>query len=327
MKVLVTGANGFLGSWLTKRLIADGHVVTALVRKSSDLSELAGIEPQYFYGDINDIDSLKKSIKDQEVVYHLAGAIAYNKADRPLMEKVNVEGTQNVVQVCTELKTPKLLHLSSVVAIGSSFKKEVLNENSEYKIKNLNLGYFETKRKAEELVMAAAKAGHLHAVCVNPSTIYGAGDAKKGSRKTQVKVAKGNFPFYTNGGVNVVAVEDVVQGILLAVDKGRSGERYILSGENMTIKELFQKIADFAEVPAPKIFMPNWALHSLGAIGDMLTALGLKGGISQENAYTASMFHWFDSTKARRELGFNPRPSDQAIEKSVSWMKEHGYLK
>ncbi|MBC7740583.1 MAG: NAD-dependent epimerase/dehydratase family protein [Bdellovibrionaceae bacterium] len=326
MKVLVTGANGFLGSWLTKRLLADGHEVTALVRKSSDLSELDFAKPNFFYGDISDVDSLKQSFKNQEIIFHLAGAVAYKKSDRPLMEKVNVEGTRNVVETCAQLQTTKLLHLSSVVAIGSSFKKEILNENSDYKIKNLNLGYFETKRKAEELVVAAAKAGRIYAVCVNPSTIYGAGDAKKGSRKTQVKVAQGKFPFYTNGGVNVVGVEDVVDGILLAVNKGRNGERYILSSENMTIKDLFQKIAKFAGVDAPKILMPDWALHTLGGAGDGLRRLGLKGGLSRENAYTASMYHWFDSAKAKKELGFMPKPANLAIENSVRWMKEHGYL-
>ncbi|MBC7420910.1 MAG: NAD-dependent epimerase/dehydratase family protein [Bdellovibrio sp.] len=327
MKVIVTGANGFLGSWLTKRLLDEGHEVTALVRKSSDLSELESLKPNYVYGDITDLASLKAAFKDQEIVFHLAGAIAYKKSERALMEKVNVHGTQNVVDTCAQLQTPQLLHLSSVVAIGASFKKDVLTESSNYNIQDLDLGYFETKRKAEQIVMHAALENKIRAVCVNPSTIYGAGDAKKSSRKTQVKVAAGKFPFYTNGGVNVVAVEDVVEGILLATKKGKNGERYILSSENMMIKSLFQRIASFANVKAPQILMPNWGLHTLGTVGDTLTAMGMKGGFSRENAYTASMFHWFDSTKAQNDLGFKPSPSDQAIEKSVRWITEHGYLK
>ncbi len=327
MKVVVTGANGFLGSWLTRRLLAEGHDVTALIRKTSDISELEGIDPTYVYGDINDPASLEIAFKDKEIVFHLAGAIAYKKSERLLMEKVNVQGTQNVIDACTKLNTPQLLHLSSVVAVGASFKPEVLTEESNYAIQKLNLGYFETKRKAEQLVMAAVGENKIRAVCVNPSTIYGAGDAKKGSRKSQVKVAAGQFPFYTNGGVNVVAVEDVVDGILLAAQKGKNGERYILSSQNITIKSLFEKIAAFAGVDAPKILMPDWGLHTLGTIGDSLNALGLKGGISRENAYTASMFHWFDSTKAQKELGFIPSSSDAAIENSVRWMKENGYLK
>lgn len=326
MKVLVTGANGFLGSWLTKRLVNDGHEVAALVRKNSDLSDLKDVKANYAYGDVTDLDSLKENFKNKDVIFHLAGVVAYKKSDRPLMEKVNVQGTANVIQVCAEQNIPKLLHLSSVVAIGAQTKPVAMNENFEYNISHLNLGYFETKRQAELLVIKAAKENKIRAVCVNPSTIYGFGDAKKGSRKTQVKVAQGKFPFYTSGGVNVVAVEDVIEGILLALDKGKNGERYILASENLFIKDLFEQIAFYAGVKAPHIKMPNFALHTLGFIGDSLSAVGLKGGLSQENAYTASMFHWFDATKAQRELGFKPAPSTEAIEKSVRWMKDNKYI-
>lgn len=326
MKVLVTGANGFLGSWLTKRLLQEGHQVSALVRKNSDLSELENVKPNYLYGDVTDAKSLLEACKNQDIIFHLAGVIAYKASDRALMEKVNVNGTKNIIDICEKLKIPKLLHLSSVVAIGSSFSPIVLDESSPYNIHHLNLGYFETKKKAEDLIITATKEKKIHAVCVNPSTIYGFGDAKKGSRKMQVKVARGKLPFYTSGGVNVVAVEDVIDGILQAIEKGKNGERYILASENMTIKQLFNHIADFAGQKPPSIEMPNWALHSLGFIGDSLNSFGLKGGLSRENAYTASMYHWFSSQKAQNELGFKPRPSAVAIENSVRWMKDNGYL-
>ncbi len=321
MKVLVTGANGFLGALLTKRLLEEGHSVTALVRKNSDLSELENVKPSYQFGDVTDANSLAESFKGNEVIFHLAGYIAYKKSERNLMDRVNVEGTRNVVEACEKLNIPKLLHLSSVVAIGSSFKPEVLNEDSAYTIQNLNLGYFETKRLAEEIVVKAAKANRIRAICVNPSTIYGTGDAKKGSRKNQVKVARGKLGFYTSGGVNVVAAEDVLDGILLAVEKGRNAERYILSSENMTIQTLFQKIALAAGVAPPKVRMPDTVLHALGLIGDTFNL-----GVSSENAYTATMFHWFDCQKAKTELGYNPQPADRAIENSVRWMREHNYL-
>ena len=183
MKVIVTGANGFLGAWLTGRLLAEGHEVTALVRKNSDLSELEDKKPHYAYGDVTNKESLQQAFKEQDIVFHLAGVVAYKKSARPLMEKVNVEGTRNVVDVCAELKVPQLLHVSSVVAIGASIKPVVLNENSAYKISRLNLGYFETKKTAEEIVIKATHEKRINAVCVNPATIYGFGDAKKGSRK------------------------------------------------------------------------------------------------------------------------------------------------
>lgn len=327
MKVLVTGANGFLGSWLTRTLVQEGHDVYALVRKNSDLSELSGISCKFLYGDVTDIPSLLEAFTGIDTVFHLAGVIAYKKSQRPLMDKVNVQGTANVLAVCKERKIRRLVYLSSVVAIGGGFSpRDVLNEESVFNVSDLNLGYFETKRAAEVLVQQAVKNRDIDAVILNPSTIYGAGDAKKGSRKMQLNVAQGKLKFYTSGGVNVVAVEDVVDGILKAWESGKNGERYILCGENITIQELFTLIAKEAGVPAPNIRLPDTLLHTIGAIGDLMEKMGLKGPLSRENAYTSTMFHWFDSSKAKRELGFNPRPAQYAIHNSVQWMKDNGLV-
>jgi len=323
-KVLITGANGFLGSWLTRTLIKDGHRVQALVRKGSDLSELNDVDCEFCYGDVTDPSSLFSTFQGIEAVFHLAGVIEYKKTARSRMEKVNVEGTQNVIDAIVKCNVSKLVHLSSVVAVGAGFSKhEILNENSPYNLSHLDLGYFETKRKAEELVLSAFQKKLIDTVILNPSTIYGSGDAKKGSRSTQIKVAQGRFPFYTNGGVNVVAVEDVIQGVISAWKKGRAGERYILASENISIKNLFQLIAKEAGVSAPKILLPNFALHAIGTVGDLLGSMGIDKGISRENAWTATLFHWFDSSKAQRELDFKPRPAEYAIAQSVRWMKDN----
>lgn len=324
MKIIVTGANGFLGSWVCRSFEKKGYDVSALVRKSADLSELSEFKGNLVYGDITEPDSLLKAFTGVEAIFHLAGVIAYRKSDRKLMEKVNVQGTENVLSAMNSCKVKKLLHVSSVVAIGAGFSPtEILTEESKFNLSHLNLGYFETKKKAEELVQQARKNYDIHPVIVNPSTIYGAGDAKKGSRKTQVKVAQGKFPFYTSGGVNVAHVEDVVNGIQLAFEKGRVGERYILAGENLTIQQLFQKIAKASGVKPPSIKMPNSVLHGLGFMGDRLQDIGLTSSLSSENAWTATMFHWFSAQKALSELGFKSRSADQAIEESVLWMKKN----
>ncbi len=328
MKVIVTGANGFLGSWLTKALVQDGHEVFALVRPKSDVSELAGTGCKYVYGDVTDAVSLLEAFKDMDAVFHLAGVIAYKKSQRALMDRVNVEGTRNVVEVCRERHIKRLVYLSSVVAVGAGFSaEEVLNENSPYNIAQLNLGYFETKHEAEMIVKKACDRNEIDAVILNPSTIYGGGDAKKGSRKMQLKVAQGKLKFFTSGGVNVVAVEDVVAGIISAWKKGRKGERYILSGENILIKDLFRMIAEEAGANPPTRQLPNALLHAVGALGDNMENIGLKGPLSRENAYTATMYHWFDSSKAQKELDFKPRPAREAIRNSVQWMKDNGLLK
>jgi dihydroflavonol-4-reductase len=201
-----------------------------------------------------------------------------------------------------------------------------MNENSSYNVKDLDLGYFETKHEAEKIVKKACDKNEINAVIINPSTIYGAGDAKKGSRKMQLKVAQGKLKFYTSGGVNVVAVEDVVDGILKAWKNGKSGERYILAGENILIKDLFKMIAEEAGVKPPAKELPTGLMHAVGAVGDLMEKIGMKGPLSRENAFTATMYHWFDSSKAQKELDFHPRPAREAIHNSVQWMKDHHLL-
>jgi dihydroflavonol-4-reductase len=326
-KVLVTGANGFLGSWVVKRLIEEGHEVLSLVRRTSDVSDLDGLNTKFVYGDVTDVHSLLENFKDVDSVFHLAGLIAYKRSERAAMERVNVGGTANVIEACRACKVRRLVHLSSVTAVGAGFTKDqILNEDSPFNLSSLDLGYFETKRTAEILVKEACQKNRLDAVILNPSTIYGPGDAKKGSRKAQVKVAQGKFKFYTSGGVNVVAVEDAVDGIISAWKIGRTAERYILAGENLLIKDLFALIAAEAGQKPPGLLMPAAVLHGLGAAGDFMAVLGFRSPVSQENAWTSTLFHWFDSSKAQRELKFKPRPAREAIAESVQWMKQNGLL-
>ncbi len=320
-----------MGSWLVERLMDEGHEVFCLVRPSSDLSDLERFRCRFTHGDVTDLDSLMTSFSSMDAVFHLAGMVSYQRADRQRMELINVEGTKNVIEAVRKKKVGRLIYMSSVVAVGAGFSpSEILNEESPYNIHHLNLSYFETKRKAEILVTEATKNAEVDAVILNPSTVYGARDAKKGSRRTQVKVAQGRFPFYTSGGVSVVNVEAIVEAIITAWKKAPSGERYILSGDNITIKQLFQIIAQCAGVQPPRIKVPNWLLHSLGFTRDQMMQLGLVGSassINRENALTATLFHWFDSSKAKTHIGFAPKKAQYAIEKSVQWMREAGLLK
>ncbi len=327
MKVLVTGATGFLGGWLVRRLVEGGHDVRIMHRRGSDLENLAGLRLETSEGDVTNAESLVEACAGVDTVFHLAGLVAYTRAQRSAMERINVGGTHNVIEACVKAKVRRLVHLSSVAAIGASFDGErPLNEDSEYNIHHLNLGYFETKHAAELLVRDAARTGRLDAVMINPSTVYGAGDAKKGSRDVQLKVARGRFPFYPPGGVNVVAIEDVIDCILAAWGKGRAGERYIVAGDNLLIKDLFAAIAEEAGVRPPQVPLPDFALHAAGKAGDFLESIGRKGPINSENAWTATLFHWFDAAKAKRELGLRPRPSREAIADSVRWVRERGLL-
>ncbi len=327
MKVLVTGATGFVGQWLVESLLQQGFEVRILRRKSSQEPESARPGLETVWGDITDEGKVLSATMGVDSVFHVAGVVAYSRAQRELMEAVNVTGTKYVVDACVKHKVRRLVHVSSVMAVGASFDgKQPLNEDSAYNLSHLNLGYSETKRAGEILVLDAVKKGQLDAVVVNPSVIYGSGDALKGSRSVQIKVARGKMPFYTKGGVSVIAIEDLISSTLAAWKVGRTGERYILSGENLTIQQLFELIADAAGVNPPSICMPNLVARGLGRLGDGLEKINLKGPLNSERAWTAILYHWFDNSKAKRELGLNPRPASYAIKNSVAWMKDHGLL-
>ncbi len=335
MKVLVTGASGFVGGWLARKLLdlnrgADAskqRQVRVLLRTNNEAStkDLSGAE--IFIGDVTDPNSLQKAVNGTEIVFHLAGVVGYTIKERMIMQRVNVDGTKNVVEAVRKSNCRRLVHMSSIAAIGASFDgSKVLNEDSTYNLNHLRLGYYETKRDAEEIVLSSARAKSIDAISINPSNIYGAGDAQKGSRKTQVKIAQGRFPYYTSGGVSVVHVSDVVDALIAGETRGRSGERYILSGDNIKIQELFSIIAMCAGVAPPSMRLPDLFVRGLAILGAALEKRGRKGPVDSESALASLLYHWYDSSKAQRELGFKIRPAEACIRDSVEWMKKNGVI-
>lgn len=324
-KSLVTGATGFIGQWLTERLYNEGHEVHVLVRSESSAHEIKAYVHKIHIGDVTRPDTLR-IIESMDEVYHLAGVVAYDPRERSTMEKVNVGGTANIVEACLKNQNVRLIYLSSVVAIGASENPAQLDEESPFELSKYNLGYFETKRAAEKIVLDACKNQNLNAICICPSTVYGPGDAKKGSRKMQIKVAQGRLKFFTGGGVSIVSIHDLLDLIVQVAHSNLKGERIIASGENITIKELFRIIAARAKRRPPQIKLPNLLLSFLGTIGDFMNSVGLKGPLTSENAVTARMFHWFDHSKARRLFNFQPRSAEIAINESVDWMIKNGLV-
>lgn len=322
-KVLVTGSSGFVGQHLVKKLLELNYDVKELVR---DPQKSLDPNTTKIQGDITKFGDVIKAVEECDIVFHLAGHIAYRSEDRPLMELVNVKGTQYIVDACITHNTPKLIHMSSVVTIGASFNKKILDEESTYNMGSYNLGYFETKREAEKRVIEGVLGQGLNASILNPSTIYGASDATKGSRKTQLKVAQGKFPFYSGGGVNVVHVDDVIAGLIAAISKGAPGRRYILAGENITIKELFTKIARAANVKPPNFYLPTFIIKSMGVLNKFTENRGIKLPVNSETATTSTLYHWYTSLRAQKELGISFQNSDIAIRDSVNWMKKNGLL-
>jgi dihydroflavonol-4-reductase len=332
--VFVTGGTGFLGSHLLEALTKqDDILIKSLYRSEESLKDLLDEIPdlrnskklQWVQGDLF---SDGWSLEGVEIVYHLAGFVGYKEEDRKKMDKVNVEGTKRLLEMVSKLeKKPKFIHLSSVVAVGAGLDSSmVLDENSKYNVSKYNLGYFETKKKAEDLVFEYANRYNFFAVCLNPSTIYGPRDMKKSSRKGQLSMARGRLNFYPEGGVSIVHVKDVCSALLKAPEFGVSGERYILSGDNITIYALLKAIAEICGKKPPKYKLSKILLLSLGFLGSTLSKVGLKTGLSFEKMKVVTMYHWFKSEKAQKNLDFKPTPYKKCLEDSLNWAKKEGLL-
>ncbi len=322
MNILITGANGFLGLHVVRRL-NENHHVKALIHEKREEVEDAGCE--LVYGDVLDFSSLLKAAGENiDWIIHVAGAMSSSSADKNRLFRVNVEGVENIIKLAKSKKA-KLIHLSSCVAVGTNFtaKAPLLSEESVNETIGKNFSNYDSKRIGEELVLKASRDKDIFAVVLNPGLIYGAGDARKTIRKGNIKAAKGNLPFYTSGGVNVIHVNDVVESIISAMENGRNGERYLITGDNITINELLSSLSKAAGARPPKHLLPNFLLRTLSSLHD---ALGLKGELSKENIFSATTFHWYDNSKARKELGLNPRSYREAIADSVDWMKKNHYL-
>jgi dihydroflavonol-4-reductase len=193
-------------------------------------------------------------------------------------------------------------------------------------MKRYGLGYYNTKHEAEELVLKAAKAGLINAVSVNPAIMFGPGDGLKDSRKIHLKVARGKMPFYPSGGVNVMDVRDAVDGHFVALEKGVSGERYILSGENIYVKDLFQWLAEAGGVKPPNVLLPKIMLRTLRGLKPILNMAGVGHKLPIDSAFLSTFFHWYDNTKAKKDLGLKTRSARQAVIESIAWCKSQGLL-
>ena len=325
MRVLVTGANGFLGGHLVKALLAVNFDVTALVRETSDLDNLTALGCKIVTGDLLKTPSLVKHLEGMDGVFHVAGAMSSSPGECERLLQVNIEGVKNILAACVEKKVKKLIHVSSAVTIGTNLSPldPLLNEESLNITKNKNFANYDSKRIGEELVLKAAGEGSIDAVVVNPGLIYGGGDARKMIRKGNLLAARGKLPAYTSGGVNVVAVEDVTAAMIKALREGKSGERYLLTGDNITIKELLISISILADAQPPKYKLPDFPLKMLATI---LEFFGIKSELCKENIFAATSFHWYDNSKAKRDLSFKPKPYKEALKSSVEWMKANRYL-
>jgi dihydroflavonol-4-reductase len=245
MNILVTGGCGFLGSFLVKKLLEHNHNVTVFdkVGCSKELQKEFGVE--IIEGDICNYEEVNQAIKGKEIVFHTAAIVSFHNKLLKLQEAVNITGTKNVMLACLHNNIQKVIHTSSVNAIGFSLDNNPIDEIAPFNWEKYHIGYMNSKYEAEKLILNMVKKDSLPAIIVNPGTIFGKSTFSLVNANSYIiNIAKKRIPFYPLGGTNCVGIEDVVKGQLLAMEKGKFGERYILGGENYSYKDLFNLIAE-----------------------------------------------------------------------------------
>jgi dihydroflavonol-4-reductase len=316
VKVFVTGANGFIGSVVTKQLVEEGHTVRALLRKTSRTTRIDGLPYERASGDIRDAASVRVGMKGCEAVLHLASLSSWTDIHSPMMSEVVLGGTKNVLDAARTNGKLRTVFVSSSTAINGSRDPVAHTEDS---VMTLPLGrfrYIAAKQEAENRCRAAAAAG-LPVTIVNPGEVYGPDDVDKITAGNLLDFAKSSPVLVCEGGSSIVHVEDVARGIVAAMTKGRAGERYILGGDNLTIRQLAELTLDILGQNKRILGLPNWLVSGVARIGG---ALRIPLPFNPAVIPYAVRYWFMDSTKAQRELGVTFRSARQVLEPTLAWL-------
>ena len=334
MTTLVTGATGFLGSHLARLLVQRGDRVRALVRPSSRLDAIAGVRCEIVQGDLRDTASLTYAVQGVRRVFHTAADYRLSARNPREVYESNVTGTRNLLDVCRAAGLDRFVYTSSVATIKAPAKTTsrampndgpLPNENDAASIDDLVGHYKRSKLLAEQEVLAAAK--DMPIVVVNPTAPVGPGDWKPTpTGRIIVDFMRGRMLAYVKTGLNLVPVEDVAAGHLLAAERGQAGQKYILGGVNMQLKEIFDLLAAITGRPAPSIRIPISLAIAVAYVSEIVArASGHDPAVPLEGARMARSTMFVDTSKARRELGFQAGSVPAALERAVRWYSEHGY--
>jgi len=326
MKVLVTGATGFVGSNLAAALVARGDQVRVLRRATSRMAALQGLPVEYIVGDILDPDSLAAAVRGCQAVFHVAATAEYWRSQRETIYRVNVEGTRNVLRTAMDYGVQRLVYTSSVAALGYPKRGTLANESQAYPTELSWWAYGHSKHLAELEVRQAVSQG-LPAVIVNPTIVIGPKDLNFISGSLIRASVRGQLRVVPPGGANVVHVDDVVIGHLAAADRGRVGERYILGGENLSHWEMAVILAEVTGGPPPRLVLPYQSLAPLASLVDAINAVSRRPPlVAGEQIRLGGEAFYVDCSKAVRELGLPQTPFRQAAADAYAWYQQHKLL-
>ena len=325
LTVLVTGATGCVGSNLLHELSRRGIRCIAFHRSGSNTIALEGLDVEHRIGDTRDKDSVVRAVQGCDVVFHTAAIVSFWRPRRAEQLEVNVGGTRNVVEACLETGIRKLVHTSSVAALGFRSDGKPVDETVEYNWGS-GIGYRYSKHLAELEILKGVEKG-LNASMLNPSIIVGARDYYVHGGQFVRDAARRGLPVKIHGTTNLVAVHDVVAGHISAMEHGAPGERYILSGENMTYADVFSIASRIAGKRPPRFEVPVSVVKAVAKICDGIGAITRKQPwITSELISGLEKINWYSNEKAKRELGFAPTSVEEAMKEAYRWYADHNLL-
>lgn len=327
MLAFVTGATGFVGSHVARVLSEQGADLRLLVRSSSNTKNIEGLRAERVVGDLRDPASLEKAMAGCEVVFHVAADYRLWVRDPGQMYRSNVEGTKAILAAARKNRVRRVVYTSSVATMGFTSNGHPADESFPVSLENMIGHYKRSKFLAEESAIAAGR-NEMDVVVVNPTTPVGAQDIKPTpTGRIIVDFLKKKFPAYVDTGLNLVDVDQCAHGHVAALEKGRSGERYILGGENLTLKQILDRLGAITGLPSPRVRVPYVVALAAGVVDEMVTGHILRreprATIDAVRMGRKKMF--VSSAKAERELGWKTIPVDSALRSAVHWFQTNGY--
>ena len=327
MKVFVTGATGFLGSHVARVLESQGAKLRLLTRASSDLRNLGGVAGDRVTGDLLEPESYRTALAGCEALFHVAADYRLWIPDPDRMYRANVEGTRALLKLAREQGVRRVVHTSSVATMGFTSDGDIVDENTPVSLASMIGHYKRSKFLSEQLAFEAARGGQ-DVVVVNPTTPVGERDIKPTpSGRIIVDFLKKKFPAYVDTGLNLVDATECARGHVLAFEKGRSGERYILGGENLSLKQILDLLGVLTGLPSPTIRLPYFFALATGVVDELVTGrlLGREPRATIDAVRMGKKKMWVSSAKAERELGWRIVPVNDALSRAVRWFQGYGY--
>src|ERR1700723_411623 len=326
MKTLVTGATGFVGSHVAGRVLSAGQSLRVLARPGSDVRALRGLDAERVEGDLRDSASLERALQGVNRVFHVAADYRLWSRNPAEIYESNVTGTRNLLEAAKRAGVEQFIYTSTVATIAVD-SPSLPNESTDSKLDEMVGHYKRSKWLAEKEALKAAQDG-LPVVIVMPTTPVGPGDWKPPpTGKLIVDFLNGKMPGYVDTGLNFVGVEECAAGHLLVAEKGKVGERYLLGGENLTLKQVLDILSNITSLPAPKLKFPHGvALGAAYASTFFSRLVGKEPGIPVEGVKIAQHKMFVDCSRAQRELGFKAGPVSAALQRAVTWYEQNGYV-